>query len=635
MDSESSHRYTFGLDRQSAITKTIYEKGKEVIIIEDTPSRSPSHRHRSPRPSPHSTHMSPSHIHYHYHRSKRPKYTSHAESDEHNSFRSAKHRSEHTPYMCRMLRYAAQSTASTKSSTLLTDPSGVLPIVVVDDPPATARRMAPAGCRDDRGSTLKRIRRERSNLARRRDNAADGDRRYHNRSSIRGGRYYHPYESREPRGGRMEISRSYRHNYDHYSRQDDFNDRFYGQRYFEAGPSNNKQREYRQNGREERRRISVTDTSTRTKYASPGELQRTSSRVNHRRERLEWDDEDGHLVVAPGMDIGSRYRIFRILGQGTFGRVVQAWDKKGNVNVAIKIIRAIQKYLEASYAEIGVLNTIKENDPYNDFQCIHIKEFFEYRGHMCIVFPMYAQSVYDFLKSNSYQSFPMKHVQQLSRQLLRSVAFIHSIKLCHTDLKPENVLLADDDCIIVPSKHSSQRAETKELLSTYIKLIDFGSAIFEDEYHSPVISTRHYRAPEVILGLGWSYPCDVWSVGCILVELFTGDALFQTHDNLEHLALMQKVLGRIPVRIIRRIGQSTYLKYFKHEELAFPDASTSRSSIKYVENTRSLKEIINPHESEYHAAFYDLLVKLLDYDPERRISARSALRHSFFSIGCS
>ena len=55
-------------------------------------------------------------------------------------------------------------------------------------------------------------------------------------------------------------------------------------------------------------------------------------------------------------------------------------------------------------------------------------------------------------------------------------------------------------------------------------------------------------------GLGWSYPCDVWSVGCILVELFTGDALFQTHDNLEHLALMQKVLGRIPVRVVRRIG---------------------------------------------------------------------------------
>ncbi len=55
------------------------------------------------------------------------------------------------------------------------------------------------------------------------------------------------------------------------------------------------------------------------------------------------------------------------------------------------------------------------------------------------------------------------------------------------------------------------------------------------------MSTRHYRAPEVILGLGWSFACDMWSVGCILVELLAGDALFQTHENLEHLAMMEKV----------------------------------------------------------------------------------------------
>ena len=58
-----------------------------------------------------------------------------------------------------------------------------------------------------------------------------------------------------------------------------------------------------------------------------------------------------------------------------------------------------------------------------------------------------------------------------------------------------------------------------------IKVIDFGSATFKDQYHSSIVSTRHYRAPEVILGLGWSFPCDIWSVGCILVELTTGDGL--------------------------------------------------------------------------------------------------------------
>lgn len=47
-------------------------------------------------------------------------------------------------------------------------------------------------------------------------------------------------------------------------------------------------------------------------------------------------------------------------------------------------------------------------------------------------------------------------------------------------------------------------------------------------------------------GTGWSYPCDMWSIGCILVEFVTGEALFQTHDNLEHLAMMQQVFGDMP-----------------------------------------------------------------------------------------
>jgi dual-specificity kinase len=96
------------------------------------------------------------------------------------------------------------------------------------------------------------------------------------------------------------------------------------------------------------------------------------------------------------------------------------------------------------------------------------------------------------------------------------------------------------------------------LLDTEIRLIDFGSATFQDEYHSSVVSTRHYRAPEIILGLGWSYPCDIWSIGCILVEFFTGDALFQTHENLEHLAMMEAVVNsRIDTQLVTQVNRMT------------------------------------------------------------------------------
>ena len=143
---------------------------------------------------------------------------------------------------------------------------------------------------------------------------------------------------------------------------------------------------------------------------------------------------------------------------------------------------------------------------------------------------------------------------------------LHDLHLIHTDLKPENILLVANSYQTftynrnIPSSSTTiQRIarQRRVLLDTEIRLIDFGSATFEDEYHSSVVSTRHYRAPEIILNLGWSYPCDIWSIGCILVEFFTGDALFQTHDNLEHLAMMEAVCnGRIEPKLVRQVQGS-------------------------------------------------------------------------------
>ena len=140
---------------------------------------------------------------------------------------------------------------------------------------------------------------------------------------------------------------------------------------------------------------------------------------------------------------------------------------------------------------------------------------------------------------------------------------LHDLNLIHTDLKPENILLVHNayqtftyNKQIPTSSTTNQRnaRQRRVLLDTEIRLIDFGSATFDDEYHSSVVSTRHYRAPEIILNLGWSYPCDIWSIGCILVEFYTGDALFQTHDNLEHLAMMESVCGgKIDTKLVRAV----------------------------------------------------------------------------------
>ncbi|KAI1464721.1 kinase-like protein [Daldinia caldariorum] len=358
------------------------------------------------------------------------------------------------------------------------------------------------------------------------------------------------------------------------------------------------------------------------------------------------DDDDGHYIVVPDADLTNQYQMIKLLGQGTFGKVVQARDRRRNKLVAIKIIRAVQKYRDASRIELRVLQTLKANDEENRNRCIHLRDCFDYRGHICIVMDLLGSSVFDFLKSNNFVPFPNSQIQSFARQLFTSVAFLHDLNLIHTDLKPENILLCDSAYQTftynrrIPSSSagvSRQATQRKVLLDTEIRLIDFGSATFQDEYHSSVVSTRHYRAPEIILGLGWSFPCDIWSIGCILVEFFTGDALFQTHDNLEHLAMMENVCdSRIDTHLVQAVNKmatrstgNAASKYFKRLKLDYPTAETTRASRRFVKNMKRLSDII-PASSPFLRSFLDLLQKIFVYDPAKRITARQALEHEWF-----
>jgi len=242
--------------------------------------------------------------------------------------------------------------------------------------------------------------------------------------------------------------------------------------------------------------------------------------------------------------------------------------------------------------------------------------------------------LYDFLKENDFAPFPRQHIQSFARQLLGSVAFLHDLHLIHTDLKPENILLVHNDSknvqIGVPGKRNASKSK-RILQSTDIRLIDFGSATFQHEYHSTVVCTRHYRAPEIILGLGWSYPCDAYSLGCILVEFFTGVALFQTHDNLEHLAMMEMVMGKMPDRFARA-GARSQPEFFKDGcKLDWPKPKASRQSKKDVRATRPLSDVIAPTDI-INRQFLNLVQKLLIFDPAQRITVKDALNHPYFSL---
>ena len=333
------------------------------------------------------------------------------------------------------------------------------------------------------------------------------------------------------------------------------------------------------------------------------------------------DDAEGHLIYKLGEGLNpstefphGRYKILSDLGEGTFGKVVEAWDRREGKRVAIKVVRSVTKYREAARLEINVLHHLNKRDPQGFYHCVKLYSWFDYRSHVCMVFEKLGPSLYEQLRRNKFQPFPLDQVREYALQLLESVHFVHSLTLIHTDLKPENILLVD-------SKQQSNA----------IKLIDFGSATFETHHHSTIISTRHYRAPEVILGLGWTYPCDLWSIGCILVELYTGKALFQTHENLEHLAMMSGVLGPIPDSMVLRAGGSSK-KYFSRmsggrKALNWPDGASSKESLRVVRSVQALRDI---SRCPGHANFFDLVERLLAFEPDTRCTSAEALKHPFF-----
>jgi dual specificity protein kinase CLK2/3 len=386
-------------------------------------------------------------------------------------------------------------------------------------------------------------------------------------------------------------------------------------------------RSYREKRRRRRRRSKDDDYKRDRKYTSSDGS--ASSR----------DDSYGHFEGGKGTVIGGRYKIVKDVGLGTFGRVVQAIDldktdrskyepkqrsrhEKTRLEdtVAIKIVRRVKRYHESALIEADILRDVNNRGGKGRSLCAIMLRQFEFDGHCCLVFECLGRSLYDFMKTHGYKPFPLYCVLDFARQLLDALEFIHSFGLIHTDLKPENILLKSNR---ERSYRTSDGSDQQVPESTSIKLIDFGGATYDTDKKSSIINTRQYRSPEVILGLGWSTPSDLWSAGCIIAELYKGDLLFPTHDNVEHLALIERAIGPFPLDMLSK--SKTYGDAFDSEGL-----HRLQLPLESQEHVHKMKRLENIFKDDQSTSLVNLLRELLKIDPSMRVTAHDALRSSAF-----
>lgn len=339
-----------------------------------------------------------------------------------------------------------------------------------------------------------------------------------------------------------------------------------------------------------------------------------------------YDDANHDYIIKPGEKWNDRYEIDSLIGKGSFGQVVKAYDHGDQEQVAIKIIKNKKPFLNQAQIEVKLLELMNRHDAENKYYIVRLKRHFMFRNHLCLVFELLSYNLYDLLRNTNFRGVSLNLTRKFAQQLCTALLFLATpeLNIIHCDLKPENILLCNP-------KRSA------------IKIVDFGSSCQLGQRIYQYIQSRFYRSPEVLLGIPYDLAIDMWSLGCILVEMHTGEPLFAGSNEFDQMMKIVEVLG-VPPRHILDQAQKTR-KYFDQ----MPDGTYApkkpRDNKKYkLPGTRKLHDIIGAetggpggrrsgepgHTVADYLKFKDLILRMLDYDPKTRISPYYALQHNFF-----
>ncbi|KAA6384208.1 MAG: putative Cyclin-dependent kinase 3 [Streblomastix strix] len=369
------------------------------------------------------------------------------------------------------------------------------------------------------------------------------------------------------------------------------------------------------------------------------------------------------------MDHSDHYIKLEKVGEGTYGVVYKAKDLGNNELVALKRIRLESEEQGVPSTTIREIALLKELRHPN---ILRLKDVVNTEKKLTLVFEFCELDLKKYIEGFRYRKMRMEMniVRKMMFQLLAGVAYCHSRRVLHRDLKPQNLLLMrrrrdsgsgapaappsvanfsnSGSSQVVQSSSSSERGANvpedvlhdADLLC--LKLGDFGLA---RAFGIPVRSFTHevvtlwYRPPDVLLGSKkYSTPVDLWSCGCIFAELLTGRPLFPGSSDHDELNRIFKLLGTPTAQTWPGIVE---LPEYNSKMLGLSgniNGSSSSSQQKSASNGTGfpiyaphiLSEIIPTLQDEKEHDATDLLQQLLVFDPTQRITAKQALVHPFF-----
>eukprot|EP01080_Neovahlkampfia_damariscottae_P005777 gene5777-9598_t len=328
----------------------------------------------------------------------------------------------------------------------------------------------------------------------------------------------------------------------------------------------------------------------------------------------------------------NNYEIIGKIGEGAYGSVQKAYSKNTSKIVAIKtfhpkisregegisqtIIREISLLKDSNHENLVNCLEVYFHQENNSYDIIMVFEYVQFELEQLIKYHINRIEVFDErnkVRKNLHSKMDKLTIKSFIFQILKGVEYLHQNFIIHRDLKPANIMVLDD-------KDSDQRG--------LLKIIDFGLARkIQDPIRNlsddgPVV-TIWYRAPEVILGAKHYTPAiDIWSVGCIFGELLTGLPLFNGKeikmegDNNPFQEYQMEIISTV-------LGCPSVESWNSLKSL--PQYHQISKFTKYSKNLLSEKVKLDPNSE-----VFDLLQKMLIYDPEKRITATESLSHSFF-----